>query len=129
MTEYEVQLAILETSGAVSDQFQFWMAATFAVVVASYTAGKTLPLIMRYSIALVYIVAVIMFYLRYLDSIDQMNYYAMLLEQMESGIPVRRIGSVGFLRKTLMLGGSLLALAFIFLPTWNTDQSDDKNEI
>ena len=122
MTEYEIQMALLETSFAVSDTFQFWMAATFAVVVASYTAGQNLAYFIRGAIALVYIIAIAMFYFRYMDAADHVFYYIELLKNMESEYPLRRVSLISTLRKLLMIGGSLLALVFILSPIWS-----DKN--
>ena len=117
MTEFELQLSILEISGTITDQFQFWMTTTFAVVIACYTAGERLGNTLRLAIASIYIVAVAMFYLRYLDAASAVAYYAELLRALGGEIPARRVGLITFLRKTLMLGGSILALVLIFRPS------------
>ena len=118
MTETDIHLVLLEISSAVSENFQFWMATTFAVVVATYSAGDKLPILVRSVLAVIYSLAATMFYLRYQTATDQVAYYAQMLAEMESELPAAKLGAVTYLRRTVMVAGSLLALVFIFKPHW-----------
>ena len=42
MSEFELKILLREMGVGISEQFNFWMATTFAIVVASYTAGDKL---------------------------------------------------------------------------------------
>ena len=129
MTEIDIHMVLLEISGTVSENFQFWMATTFAVVVATYAAGEKLPAIVRGVLAVIYTMAAAMFYLRYQTATDQVAYYAQLLGEMKSELPAAKLGAVTYLRRTVMLSGSLLAIIFLFAPGWTrtNDRADSEN--
>lgn len=42
MIEFEILVLLGELSRTITEQFNFWIATTFAVVIASYTAGRRL---------------------------------------------------------------------------------------
>ena len=109
MSEFELWQLIEANQGAVTDQFQFWMATTFAVVIASYTAGQRLALWARLAIAALYAIAAAVFYLRYMMAYD-------MLGQL-------------ILRRLVMVGGSLLAIVLICAPAIaNRSRSDDRGQ-
>ena len=115
MSEFEMWQLIIDNQGAVTDQFQFWMATTFAVVIASYTAGHRLALWARLAIASLYATAAVVFYLRYMMAYQMLAQLHHLLSQSAlqppSGVPA------SVLRRTVMIGGSLLAIVLICRPT------------
>lgn len=128
MTEIEIHFVLLEISGAVSDNFQFWIATTFALVVATYAAGEKLPTIFRGLLAVIYAMAAALFYLRYQTATDQVAYYAQLLDEMNSSLPAGKQGVETYLRKTVMVSGSLLAIVFLFAPRWSRTNESSKGE-
>ncbi len=65
MTEFEIRQLIFDIEAVIADQFQFWMAATFAVVVVSYTAGARPKVWTRICVAALHFAAVTTFFLRY----------------------------------------------------------------
>ncbi len=128
MSEFELQTLLIEVDGTISDQFQFWMAATFAVVIASYTAGERLALWARVSIAVLYAAAVAMFFLRYLGSVGQMVEFVQQLRDLgvePFSIPPRIIS---VLRRFVMFGGSMLTIVLICKPTLGNMASSGQDD-
>lgn len=128
MSEFELRTLIYENSGFVTDQFQFWMAATFAVVIASYTAGDRLAPWARISIAVLYTLAVALFLSRFLGAADEI----LVLLQRLSDIgaePYYRIPPlfVATLRIIVIFGGSILAIVLICKPTVGDVISSDRD--
>ena len=52
MTDYEKLQLVVDLGNVIADNVQFWMGATFALVIASYTAGDRLALWARAIIAI-----------------------------------------------------------------------------
>ena len=128
MSEFELQTLLIEVDGTITDQFQFWMAATFAVVIASYTAGERLALWARVSIAVLYAAAVAMFYLRYRGSVGQMVEFVQQLRDLgvePFNLPPRIIGG---LRRFVMFGGSMLTIVLICKPTFGNMASSGQDD-
>ncbi len=129
MSEFELQTLLIEVDGTITDQFQFWMAATFAVVIASYTAGERLALWARVSIAVLYAAAVAMFYLRYRGSVGQMVEFVQQLRdlgvEMEFSVPPQIVGG---LRRFVMFGGSILTIVLICKPTFGNMASSGQDD-
>ena len=121
-------MVLLEISSTVSENFQFWIATTFALVVATYAAGEKLPAFVRGILAVIYSMAAAMFYLRYQSATDQVAYYAQLLGEMNSDLPAGKIGAVTYLRRAVMLSGSFLAIIFLFAPRWTRTNERPDNE-
>lgn len=67
---------------------QIWIATTFAVVVATYAAGEKLPAVVRGILAVICTMA------------------------------AAKLGAATYLRRAVMLSGSLLAIVFLFAPGW-----------
>lgn len=127
MSEFEVRELIYNTNAVISDQFQFWMAATFAVIVASYTAGPRLAIWARVCVAMLYMTAVATFYLRYRGAalllVDQYGWLADMGADLNFPPTLPRL--VGVLRQVVMFGGTALAVVLIFRPTAaRQDESD-----
>jgi len=96
------------------------MAATFAVVVASYTAGPRLAVWARVCVAVLYVAAVANFFLRYRAAAAYLVEQSRWLAELSGGpdLPSRTMPRlVGLLRQYVMLGGTLLAVVLIFKPS------------
>jgi len=115
MSEFELSQLNGAQQQIVTDQFQFWMATTFAVVIASYTAGNRLALWARLSIAVLYAIAASVFFIRYLQAADLLG---QILVQL-SDATIRQPGGLlpSWLRRIVMVGGTLLAIVLICAPT------------
>ena len=61
MSEFKIIVLTQEPGRTITEQFNFWMATTFAVVIASYTAGERLCKAIRVYIAALYLAAVSVF--------------------------------------------------------------------
>ena len=130
MTEFELNELVLLVSSNINDQFEFWMAATFAVVIVSYTAGRRLALWARAAIAILYVVTVAMLYLRYLSAVAQATQaFGQLSELGAEFTSPTNVNIITFLRQIVMFGGSLLAVVLICLPTIGTQTGSDQKEV
>ncbi len=126
MNEFELNELVLLISSNINDQFQFWMAATFAVVIVSHTAGHRLALWARVVIAILYTVTVVMLYLRYLGSVEQATRTLEQLSELDTAfISATNVNVVTLLRQLVIFGGSLLAVILICMPTIGGQASSD----
>ena len=121
-------MMVLEVSGSIADNFQFWMATTFAVIVVTYNAGERLSPVVRMLIAALYLVAVSMFYLHYRISMASVHYYMQFLTEMGRGGSYPQLQALEYLRSSVMLLGSLMAVAFIFKPQWAGNSAKSRNK-
>ncbi len=119
----ELSLLILDITDA---QFQYWLAATFAVVVAAYTARDTISNRMGAVISVMYILVTFLFVLRYIQVSGNEAIYSM--ELIGRGVPPIEspIGLAGLasLRLLVILVGSGIALWFLNMKL--IEKSDDE---
>lgn len=130
MTEYEVLSLIRESVVAINQDFEFFLTATFAVIVTSYAVGDKLGTFPRILLATLYLAATVLFYLRYETISGQAGYYIQLLTEMGSEFPQPQRGVHAVLRKLIMVLSSLAAVYLIFRPVLanRQDQESNKNE-
>ena len=127
MNEFELNELVLLVSSNINDQFQFWMAATFAVVVASYTAGERLALWARIIIASLYAATATMLYLRLFAAAAQAAQPFEQLRQLNPEfVEASGLFVIPLLRRIVMFGGSLLAIVLICMPTIGTQEKGRK---
>ena len=106
-----IELALIQRE-ALSAQLQFWLSATFAVIVASFVAGSRLTARYRLSIGLLYLLATAMTFAGWVESGEEIfSWYA----ELESrGIffdaPIFTI----VLRFLLMTVGTVLTIVFLY---------------
>lgn len=118
MSEFESNELILSISSNINDQFQFWMAATFAVIIVSYTAGQRLAVWARLIIAMLYAGTVAMLYLRLFAAVAQAaRPFELLSELNPEFVDASGLVLIPLLRRIVMLGGSLLAIVLICMPS------------
>ena len=108
------------------NQFQYWVALTFAVITASYAAAESLSPNLKRCIAALYVVATFLFLSIYLQTSGEYNYY---LAELESrGVPIfvetARVYRIGQIRFTLWVFGSLLTLWFLLHKSKNLSTKD-----
>jgi len=117
MTEFELNQLLLSNLEAISDQFQFWMTATFAVVVVSYTAGHRLSMWARVVVAAIYAVAALLFYVRFQGSVDEARRIIQGLVALGYESTADGDGAfAGLLRRIVMASGTILAIVLICVP-------------
>lgn len=117
MSEFELVILLREYGGAISEQFNFWMATTFAVVIASYTAGERLGGLVRLVLVTLYVSACMVFYLRYLGALDSATIIAQKLIALDSEFGPRNIPWASFFRRFVMIAGTLLAIVIMIRPS------------
>ena len=71
MSEFELHSLLIEYSSSIDAQFNFWIAITFAVVVASHTAGEQLNHWARSVLVFLYLLASAIFYIRYRAAVGE----------------------------------------------------------
>lgn len=96
-----------ESSRMITEQFNFWLATTFALVIASYTAGDKRNRLMRVCVAALYLLACIVFFVRYLDAVQSALYLAEQLDAIGSDYLPGYVGIASFARRVVMVGGAL----------------------
>lgn len=128
MSEFELNILVIEYSAAIDSQFNFWMAATFAIVVASHTAGDKLNRAGRLVLVLLYLLACAVFFLRYLAAADQVTYAIQELLAAGGQSPSPELGSITRLgRQTLLIVGTLFAVIVVVWPALLKFGSETKN--
>jgi hypothetical protein len=117
MTEYELIALLRETALTISQDFEFFVTATFAVILASYAAGNRLKPIARIAIAVLYLGSVTMFFLRYQNLISQALFLGESLEAMGSDFPrTQYVSAVSTVRRLITAFGTIAALVTLFWP-------------
>ena len=126
MTEFELNELLVLIGENINAQFQFWMAATFAVVIVSYSAGDRLANWARLVVAALYLTTVAMIYLRYLFSVEQAAPIFEQVLELNPQISVTRGNAVTTLRQFVMFAGSLLAVVLICAPSVGYRATNDE---
>ena len=117
MTEYELISLLRETASTISQDFEFFITATFAVIFVSYAVGDKLKKGPRIIISLLYLGSVVMILFRYQNLLDQILFIVANLNEMGSEFPATsNIPTVSILRRTLMVLGSIAAVYTVFRP-------------
>lgn len=107
-----VELAILSLS-QVDAQFQYWISASFAVIVASYLVGEDVTPIIRRAIAALYFFVSLIFFFRFF--VQGRNSIVLIIEAANRGFPwaSQPLGLYfGFLRPGVMLAGTAITIWF-----------------
>lgn len=108
MTEYELVSLVYDLFRDMDAQIQFWLQATFAVVVAVYFAGHRLSIGLRRFLAVMYLAASIQAALRWTLFLRRSIEHREALEAMgASDIPTTwgLVGSVTVLLMIIFVGG------------------------
>jgi hypothetical protein len=105
----------LEVIQDIDTQFQVWISITFAVLVASFVAGQRLSRSARVSIAVLYVFAAIVLYLRYTRALALIPYVLQLFDTYEA--PAPNLGSalpIQLRQWLFRLGSGLTVVAVLF---------------
>jgi hypothetical protein len=116
----EVQLLelLLEVNQDIDTQFQVWISVTFAVLVASFVAGRKLTGGARFSIAVLYVCAAVILYLRYMRGAqDYIPYVFQLFVTYGAPIPSGSSSLAFDLRRALFVFGSAVTSLAVLFPT------------
>ena len=115
MSEFELRSLLIEYGSAIDAQFNFWLTATFAVVVASHIAGHHFNRWGRGGVVLLYLLACTVFYFRYISTADLITSAIYALRDLD--IEVTKLGLyTRFARQILMFGGTVFAVLIVVRP-------------
>ena len=107
-----LELIVLHES-VIDSQLQFWMTATFAIVVATFAARDVLTHRMRLIVSGLYLVATFVFASRWLYEVLDILVFATALSDVGITLPVPWATIVG--RIVLMSFGTLVTLYFVIV--------------
>jgi len=123
MTEYELIALLRETASTISQDFEFFITLTFAVIFVSYAVGKKLKTIPRIVISILYLASVTMLLLRYQSLLVQVQFINSNLTSIGSDFPeMTKILLTSVLRQSIYILGSLAAIYSIFIPIINSNE-------
>ena len=113
MPEIELFQLLLGVIAEIDAQFQFWLTVTFAVLVASYTAGSRLSRRLRAAMALFYLWATAVIVVRYLTAITYYGDLARLAAELGvSNTPETSLWA-GVLRMGLFFAGCVATVILV----------------
>ena len=126
MTESELFSAMSEVSVLLTHDFEFFITATFALIVVSYVVGDKLPLLPRVLIAVLYAAAVAMLLFRYQAYLDMFGVINTKLAQLESAfLPDPSRGApASALRLFIYIAGSVATLYVLFRPITPSEEKE-----
>ena len=101
---------MLESS--IDVQFQAWMAISFAVIVASYSARKDITTVIRVAIVLVYLMAVVALLARWMNEAYRINQIVEVLNSRNVDVAIRFAS--GEIRSLTYYLGSLITVFAVF---------------
>ncbi len=108
-------VALAQTSAEISGlQYQYWLAITFATIVASFVARNLLPFKLKIAVACLYSMASVLFLLIYINVLDSYTFYA--IEAMTRGaMPTPTLGlAIPVLRFLIWIAGTGVTIWFVF---------------
>ena len=125
MNEFELIQTIAVSNEAITAQYQFWMATTFAVVIAAHTAGEKISKLVRIFLATLYLAACAVFYFRYSVAVEKIQDILVLLTEIESFYAEdQQIILITVLRHFVFLGGTVLGIILIIKPGFGVKKSE-----
>ena len=117
MSEFELHSLLIEYSSSIDAQFNFWMAITFAVVIASHTAGDQINHWARSALVFLYLLATAIIYVRYLAAASEATNVVSQLRGMVGEVKFVNLAEyTGIGRRILMLSGTVFAVLVVVRP-------------
>jgi Ca2+/Na+ antiporter len=116
MTEYELISLLRETSANVSQDFEFFITITFALIFVSHAVGDKLGKLPRIAVSLLYVAFIVLILSRYQTFLEQAQHVIAQLRQMKSDWPTFDIVLVSWSRRFVFFFGSLAAIFTLFWP-------------
>jgi hypothetical protein len=105
-----LELWLIEQS-EINLQFEFWLTVTFAVIVASFVAGRRLNRNLRIFVAFLYMLAVTVFVSRWYYAANEAGMIKAAL--IEAGVPVVTPWITVFARTLLVAIGTAAGITFL----------------
>ena len=116
MTEYELIALLRETSAYISQDFEFFITITFALIFVSYAVGDKLGKLPRIVVAMLYLASIVLIYSRYQTFLAQAQHVIAQLSQGGSQWPTVDLVLVSWSRRFIFVFGSLAAIFSLFWP-------------
>jgi len=118
VSEFELRSLLIEYGSAIDAQFNFWLTASFAVVVASHVAGHHFNRWGRAGLVFLYLLACTVFYLRYVSTADLITSAIFALRDLAIEVEITKLGLyTRIIRQILMLSGTVFAVLIVVRPT------------
>ena len=129
MTEYELIALMRETDTTIAQNFEFFISATFAVIVVSYAVGDKLKALPRIVITILYLGSVVMLFTKYQNLLGQVNFMVASLSEVGSDFPATlKVPLASWLRQFIMIFGAFAAVFTIFKPVLSAHDKNDDTE-
>ena len=125
MTELDLIGLLRETSTLIALDFEFFLTATFAVIVVSYTVGERLGKTTRTIIACIYLATVFMLFMRYQGAVSQAHFAISGLKELGSSYPVLNIEILSWTRRFIFVAGALAAAYSLFKPIASSNKQKE----
>lgn len=117
ITEVQLLQLLLEVNQDIDTQFQVWISITFAVLVASFVAGRRLRGGARFAIAALYVCASVILYQRYMrGAVDYIPYVYQLFQTYGAPLPTGSSNVSFLLRRVLFMFGAIVTALAVLLP-------------
>jgi hypothetical protein len=114
MTEFELRTLIYEQIQVASGDFEFWITASFAVLVAGFYAFKNLEPNLQKTVRLLYLATASVFILRWFASFYTMYEYQTVLSEQGADLGLQIGSGIATLIQTLlMLFGTFAVWSFL----------------
>ena len=114
LTNYETVDVILTAGGQLDSLFNYWISASFAVIVSAYVGRAHFNYAITLSISLLYLLACAMFATRFYSLATLVNYYIELAEAVLPAAFLDSISVLGFTRTPTFLGGVLVTEIYLW---------------
>ncbi len=112
---------------SVDAQFQYWLAATFAVVIASFTAEDRIGPKTRWVVALLYLLVTLLFTFRFF-SVGRLG-RTLIQETISRGVPWESFSfPYGSVRFAIIILGTVLAVWFLVSGFKKIDSADSRSD-
>lgn len=129
MTEYELASLLRETAAAISQEFEFFITASFGVILVGYFAGERLKLGPRIVISVLYAGAVALFLMRYQNFADQVRFITSSLDALGSNFPLpENVEKSIWIRRLIVLLGAGAAAYSVFVPALKAGGDDAETD-
>ncbi|MDX1667917.1 MAG: hypothetical protein R3194_00735, partial [Limnobacter sp.] len=107
----QMALSLLEFVGL---QFQYWLAMTFALIIATYTTAGKMPLLLKIGVAALYVLSSFLFIWLYLDMGADYLELTSVLEARGVELMQNHSWVTGVVRVIIWALGAVVALGYLF---------------
>jgi len=122
MSPYELSILVYEATAAIDSIFETWMAATFALIVASHVADDKMTISTKLFVAILYFACAALLFFRYINFAQQTFQYLSELAKYDVNRIVNSDAQyIGLARRLVMIIGTVGSIIFLFVATKKSD--------